>query len=218
MCGLNSFNSSQIELDTSEPAEYLPCSKFKCGIILHTGKSSQRAPDVVPRRHSLPTSLRPLIHVLRHNGSKKLTSSRLQGQRTCLSCAIRTLYALCHRDRPGCACGLGQLKQGKCQLYSWWECWDPALSPQVVWQAELNLRTVKTVQPTHSGEQIQETCREMELEPWRHHVFSINPYPKSAYFWAFQLHESIVSLVFSPIWIGFSVAVTECILLTKKVL
>lgn len=80
------------------------------------------------------------------------------------------------------------------------------LFPYVVWQAELNLRTVETIQPTHSGEQIQETCREMELEPWRHHVFSVNPYPKYAYFWAFQLHESIVSLVFNPIWIGFSVA------------
>ena len=66
----------------------------------------------------------------------------------------------------GWVCGLGQLKQGKPQDYSCWECWDYGmLSHPDDAACSMNRGTVKTIQPMHRGGQNEENCKEMELEP-----------------------------------------------------
>lgn len=93
--------------------------------ISHIGKSSQGAPDIVPLRHSFPTSLKaPNLCSQIKWIRKKWFHPRLQGWRTWASHAIRTFCALCHSTSLDVHVAWASSNRANVRTILW-ECWDP---------------------------------------------------------------------------------------------
>lgn len=91
---------------------------------------------------------------------------RFQGWRIWHNCATRAFYAFCH---------------SKPQVYYCWECWDQGICSCPKWCGmRIQIwKLLKLVSSPTTGEQSQENCREMELEPWWPYEYYSQSIPKA---------------------------------------